>query len=69
MTPARPPDGHRLAYRMGEAAEVLGVSPDYFAAKIAPDLRMVRDGRTKLIPAAELRRWLDEHAAYALDDR
>ena len=56
----------RLALRMGEAAEALGVSPDYFAARIAPQLRIVRDGRTKLVPVMELTRWLDENSAYAI---
>jgi len=60
---ARPP---RLALRVGEAAQALGVSADYFHARIAPELRIVRDGRTKLVPVAELTRWLDEHAAYAI---
>lgn len=59
----------RLALRVSEAAAALGVSVDYFSARIAPDLRVVRDGRTKLVPVEELRRWLDEHAAYAIGPR
>lgn len=63
------PAAPRLAYRIGEAAAALGVSEDYFAQKIAPDLRMVRDGRTKLVSARELERWLEEHSAFALEGR
>jgi len=59
----------REALRVGEAARALGVSEDYFSAKIAPNLRMVRDGRTKLVPVSELRRWLDRHAARAVAPR
>lgn len=56
----------RIALRIEEAAVSLGVSGDYFALKIAPDLRIVRDGRMKLVPVAELARWVDENAAFAL---
>ena len=59
----------RLALRVTEAAAALGVSLDYFSMKISPDLRIVRDGRTKAVPVAELARWLDENAAYVLGDR
>jgi hypothetical protein len=62
----RPP---RLALRVTEAAAALGVSVDYFTTRIAPDLRIVRDGRTKLVPVTEITRWLEKNAAYALGDR
>jgi excisionase family DNA binding protein len=52
----------RLALSPDEAAEVLGVSRDYFDEHILPDLRAVRRGRRILIPLSELERWLDRNA-------
>jgi hypothetical protein len=56
----------RLAYRPGEAPAVLGVSEDFFNQHIAPKLRWVRRGRIKIVPAAELERWLAANAASVL---
>jgi hypothetical protein len=58
----------RLAFRVGEAAEVLGVSEDTFARHIAPQLRWTRCGAVKLVAATELQKWLDASAARVLDD-
>jgi hypothetical protein len=58
----------RLAFRVGEAAMVLGVSDDHFAQHIAPELRCVRRGRVKLYPLRELERWLEANASRALGD-
>jgi hypothetical protein len=49
-----------------EAAAALGVSPDFFAEHIAPELRIVRRGRRKLIAVRELEAWLDRSAARTL---
>lgn len=62
--PSRP-----LALNVKDAARALGMSEDYFKAKVAPDLRIYRDGRMKLVPVRELERWLEENIAYALGDR
>lgn len=56
----------RLAFRVGEAAEVLGVSPDFFAVHVAPELRWVRRGAVKLVARAELERWLQSEAGLVL---
>ena len=61
---ALPPE--RKALGLQEAAQSLGVSADYFMEHIAPDLRIVRRGRRRIIPAAELDRWLEEAATFAL---
>ena len=54
----------RLAIGPAEAAEMLGVSRDFFDEHIKPELRIVRRGsRTILIPVAELERWLQKSAA------
>jgi hypothetical protein len=57
----------RKALGLEEAATSLGVSTDYFKEHIAPELRIVRRGRRKLVPVTELDRWLDAAATFALD--
>ena len=56
----------RLALKVTEAAETLGVSRDFFDLHVLPELRVVRRGRRRLVPVRELERWLEEHAAFAL---
>jgi excisionase family DNA binding protein len=57
----------RLALSLSEAAASLGVSADYFATYVAPELRMVRRGRKRLIAVAELERWLESSSARTLE--
>jgi hypothetical protein len=45
---------------------MLGVSRDFFDEHIAPELRIVRVGRRRLVPVKELERYLDRHAARAI---
>lgn len=52
----------RIALTVNEACESLGVGWDLFHESIEPELRIVRIGRRKLIPLAELQAWLDRHA-------
>jgi hypothetical protein len=59
----------RLALRTGEAAAACGVSEDFFAAEIAPDVPCVRRGRLKLYSVRALEQWLDAHAERLLGDR
>jgi excisionase family DNA binding protein len=63
---AHRPAIQRLAYSIEEAAEAIGVSGDFFREHVAPDLRIVRVGRRRLVPVRELERWLDDTAARAL---
>ena len=56
----------RLALTKAEAAEALGVSVDFFEDHIMCELRVVRRGRRRLIPIAELERWLERSADLAL---
>lgn len=58
----------RLALSKQEAAAALGVSVDYFEHHIQPELHIVRRGRRRLIPIAELERWLERAAALAVGD-
>ena len=54
----------RLTVGPIEAAEMLGVSRDYFDEHIKPELRIIRRGsKTILIPVAELERWVEKSAA------
>lgn len=57
----------RLALTVSEAAAAIAVSPDFFTEYVAPDLRMVRRGRKRLVPVTELQRWLDTEASVALE--
>jgi hypothetical protein len=58
----------RLALSVQEACDALGCGWDFFAEHVAPDLRVVRRGRRKLIAVAELERWLDANSERALPD-
>jgi excisionase family DNA binding protein len=55
-----------LALSPEHAAAALGVSRDYFDKWIAPELRVVRRGRRRLIAVRELDRWLDRAASLPL---
>ena len=52
----------RLALTREEAAFALGMSLNSFERHVQPTIRMVRLGRMRLVPVAELDRWLNEHA-------
>lgn len=58
----------RLALNPDEAAVSLGVSRDFFDARIADELRWVRRGRLKFVPVAELERWLEREATTTLGE-
>jgi excisionase family DNA binding protein len=53
----------RLALSKAEAAQALGISVDFLEDHVLPELRVVRVGRRRLIPLAELERWLERHVA------
>jgi excisionase family DNA binding protein len=63
---AASPAVKRRALRPEEAAESLGVSIDFFRAHVAPDLKLVRKGRLRLVPVTEIDKWLDDNAHRAL---
>jgi hypothetical protein len=64
---SRRTDLPRLALSPDEASSALGVSRDYFDEHVMPLLRVVRLGRRRLVPVRELERFLDIHAARALE--
>lgn len=52
----------RIALTPPEAAAAIGVGPDFFDANVAPELRLIQRGRKRLVPVAELERWVAEAA-------
>jgi hypothetical protein len=58
----------RIALTPPEAAAAIGVGPDFFDANVAPELRLVRRGRKRLVPVAELERWTAENAERVLGE-
>jgi hypothetical protein len=56
----------RIALTPAEAAAAIGVGPDFFDQNVAPELRMIRRGRKRLVPVAELERWTAESAERVL---
>jgi excisionase family DNA binding protein len=61
----RPPPP-RVALSIEEACASLGVSWDLWRSHIEPEIRLVRVGRRKLVPLAELERWVEAHAERVL---
>lgn len=53
----------RIALTPAEAAAAIGVGPDFFDANVAPELRLIRRGRKRLVPVSELERWVHDSAA------
>lgn len=57
----------RLALTRQEAADALGIGLTTFKEQVQPHLRIVRRGKVRMIPVAELQRWLDDNAAAVFD--
>lgn len=51
----------RLALKVNEACEALGISYETWRALVMPEVKVIRRGRLKLVAVAELQRWLDEN--------
>ena len=56
----------RLALTREEAAASIGMSLDSWERHVQPSIRLVRLGRMRLVPVAELNRWLTENAERAV---
>jgi excisionase family DNA binding protein len=65
--PVSKPETPALALSIEDAAAALSVSWDTFHEHIAAEVRIVRVGRRKLVPVAELEKWLAEHAESVSD--
>jgi hypothetical protein len=57
-----------IAVSRADAAQALGMSLDSFERNVQPDVRIIRRGRLRLVPVAELVRWADENAERLLDN-
>jgi excisionase family DNA binding protein len=68
--PAASPEDRipRLALSKLEAAQALGVSVDFLEQHVMHELRIVRRGRRRLIPVAEITRWMESNAHRTLGD-
>jgi hypothetical protein len=53
----------RVALTPPEAAAAIGVGPDFFDENVAPELRLIRRGRKRLVPVTELERWVTQSAS------
>jgi excisionase family DNA binding protein len=67
MNAIRRPPPPRVALTVEEACASLGVSWDTWRERIEPDIKLVRLGRRKLVPVAELERWSNDNAARIFD--
>lgn len=52
----------RIALTPPEAAAALGVGITFFDEQVAPDLRLIRRGRKRLVPVTELSRWAADNS-------
>ena len=66
MSAADRPSPPRVALSIEEACQSLGVSWDFWAEHVAPDIRVVRRGRRKLVGVRELERWVEENGEAVL---
>jgi hypothetical protein len=57
----------RIALSREEAAAALGMSTDSFERYVQPDVKLVRRGRMRLVPVAELERWVDANAEQTIE--
>jgi len=62
---SRRPSPRRLGLTVAEAAQVVGMSESSFKRHVQPELRIVRRGSLRIIPLAEVERWLEQNASFA----
>jgi hypothetical protein len=58
-----------LALTVEQACAALSVSWEIWREHVEPEIKLVRLGRRKVIPVAELERWLADHAENVLERR
>ena len=57
-----------LALTVEEAAAAIGMGRSLFYEDVLPELRIVRVRSKRLVPVAELERWLTENASQPVAD-
>jgi hypothetical protein len=55
-------NARRVVLSRQEAALSLGMSLDSFERHVQPELRLIRRGKLRLVPLAELERWANDNA-------
>ena len=58
----------RVSLTREEAARSLGISLDSFERYVQSDLRLVRRGKLRLVPVAELEAWVERNAERVFGD-
>jgi hypothetical protein len=66
---AKRPPPPRLGLTIAEAASAVGVSESSFKRHVQPELSIVRRGGLRIVPIAEIERWLAGNAAPAEPSR
>jgi hypothetical protein len=56
----------RVTLSIAEACQAIGCSWDFWREYVEPEVRVVRRGRRKLVPVAELTAWVDRNAELTL---
>jgi excisionase family DNA binding protein len=51
-----------LAMTVQQACDALSISYEMWRREVEPDVKIVRIGSRKLVPRAEVERWLERHA-------
>jgi hypothetical protein len=59
----------RIALTRYEAAASLGMSLDSVERYVQPDLKLIRRGKLRIVPVAELERWAGENAERIVAER
>lgn len=66
MAKKLPTEIPRIALTPAEAAAAIGVGPDFFETNVAPELRVIRRGRKRLVPVRELEAWITRNSEGAV---
>lgn len=61
----QPVDVPPMALSVDQAAAALGVSPSSFRRYVLPHVRSVKVGQLRIVPVAELGKWLHLNARFA----
>jgi excisionase family DNA binding protein len=56
----------RITLTRDEAAAALGMSLDSFERYVQPNIRIIREGKLRLVPVSELQRWAEQAATRTL---
>ena len=66
--PTPPTNVPILALSVAQAAASIGLSENVFRSQVLPTLRSIKVGKARIIPVAELEKWLYLHARFEDED-